>query len=347
MQLSIHNSDQAIAAIPHLLGFEPEESLVVVPVSGGRAPLARLDLPKSPDEEREVIDTLTETYGSRRWGDVAVVLACFSEKPEATRGFSANLEKEMERRDVPVVSRIAANRSDWIDFTAGGRGSRTSEAKNLIDAEVAFAGRRVPLGSRAELAAEFVGNSDPIADELLAARIGRDQSTRELQRRYCQAVVEQYQCDRQRLNLGDSARLLVNLEIDVSLFIQMAGQIRTDNAVDWLPLWKDLTRHAPDEVRTEPACLAALAAWCAGDGASAWSALDRLPADMPSDHQVAPVAELLRQSLRTAAHPRTWDQICQKALTNAEPSGAATPSSPHRTSASRPRRGGGTPGLAI
>jgi hypothetical protein len=31
MRLSIHSPDELVAAIPHLLGFQPEESIVFLP----------------------------------------------------------------------------------------------------------------------------------------------------------------------------------------------------------------------------------------------------------------------------------------------------------------------------
>lgn len=236
------------------------------------------------------------------------------QQPEATDVFSARLQEAMERQGVRVVRRLAAGDGVWHDFTAGTNGSRTAEAKSLIDAEAAFAGRRTPVQSRAALAAEFVGDTDLIAEVLDAARSQRDSSTRPLERAYCHAVVDQSRSTEHRLDLGDAARLLANLEFDLGLFLDLAREIRTTNAPEWLPLWRDLTKHAPAEVRVEPACLAAIAAWCAGDGASAWSALDRIPSDVELGHPVAPVVALLRESLHSAAHPRTWDRLCAEAF---------------------------------
>lgn len=346
MRLTIQNNDQAVSAVRHLLGFEPRESLVVVPVTGGGAPVARLDLPKSAIEEREVTATLRETYGAGRWGRPCILIVCYSADPKSTDLFSRELQRALEGVGIAVVRRLAAGENSWIDFTAGTSGPRMAEAQNLIDAEAAFVGRPTPRNSREDLAAEFVGDPDLIAAAIPGAHVGRDQSTCELERRYCQAVVEQYQCSGERIQLGDAARLLVNLEHDPELFLRLAGTIRTSNALEWLPLWKDLTRHAPDEVRVAPACLAALAAWCAGDGARAWSALDRLPEGMTANHPVAPIAHLLRESLRTAAHPRTWDKICDQAMTTDRASKTASPSrSPRPSRAPRPE--GGRPGLAI
>lgn len=347
MQVTIQGNDEAIAAIPHLLGFEPRESLVIVPVRGERAPVARMDLPGSPEDARAVVDTLSDTYSCGRWGEVAVLVVCFSDDPARTAPFSAQLETALREQNVAVVRRLAAGETTWIDFTTNTTGARTTEAKDLIGAEAAFAGHRLPYGSREELAAQFIGNTDLIEEVLAEARSGREQSTRELERRYCEAVVEQYQVDHERLDLGDAARLLVNLGIDTGLFLQMAGEIRTQTAREWLPLWKDLTKHAPDEVRAEPACLAALAAWCAGDGASAWSALDRVPPDLPADHPVAPVAHMLRQSLNSAAHPSTWDKICDQALGGLSGSNAESSSTTRRRTPSGPGRGNTAPGIAL
>ncbi|WP_420914161.1 DUF4192 family protein [Arsenicicoccus piscis] len=43
MTLSIHSPDELVAALPHLLGFTPEESIVFVPLRPD-LPLARIDL---------------------------------------------------------------------------------------------------------------------------------------------------------------------------------------------------------------------------------------------------------------------------------------------------------------
>lgn len=325
MRVSIQNNDQAIAIVPHLLGFEPKESLVVVPVVGGRAPIARLDLPATAHEAREVIEAVADTYGREGFSGSPVLVVCFSNNPPATEVLSRELQAALEARQVGVVRRLAVGQDDWIDFTTHTRGARSLEERNVIDSAAVFAGRPLPYESRETLAAGFQGDTDLIAEALPASRGARDASTRGLERSYCRAVVAQFQCDRERLSLGDAARLLANLEGDPELFLKFASAIRTSNAEEWLPLWKDLTAHAPDEVRVEPACLAALSAWCSGDGASAWSALDRIPASMPVEHPIAPVARLLRESLRTAAHPTTWDTICEKALDHtANPRGAGT-----------------------
>jgi hypothetical protein len=46
-KLRINTHSQLIAVVPHVLGFHPEDSLVVMPVDGS-GPFARIDLPHRP-----------------------------------------------------------------------------------------------------------------------------------------------------------------------------------------------------------------------------------------------------------------------------------------------------------
>lgn len=53
MTLSVRNPDELVAAIPHLLGFKPHESIVFVPMRSD-LPVARVDLPTTP-RDRELV----------------------------------------------------------------------------------------------------------------------------------------------------------------------------------------------------------------------------------------------------------------------------------------------------
>lgn len=45
--VSIQSPDELVAALPNLLGFKPEESIALVPISGD-LPTIRVDLPTTP-----------------------------------------------------------------------------------------------------------------------------------------------------------------------------------------------------------------------------------------------------------------------------------------------------------
>ena len=47
--VNVKGVDELTAVIPHLLGFQPTESMVVVPLSPG-PPVARIDLPTSAQD---------------------------------------------------------------------------------------------------------------------------------------------------------------------------------------------------------------------------------------------------------------------------------------------------------
>ena len=44
MDLVVQSPDELLAAVPHVLGFKPEESIVLVPFRPG-LPITRVDLP--------------------------------------------------------------------------------------------------------------------------------------------------------------------------------------------------------------------------------------------------------------------------------------------------------------
>ena len=63
MTLSIHSPDELIAVIPHMLGFQPEESIVFLPM-GSDLPVARVDIPTTARDQdlvwRSIRDGLTQ-----------------------------------------------------------------------------------------------------------------------------------------------------------------------------------------------------------------------------------------------------------------------------------------------
>jgi hypothetical protein len=47
--LVVRTPEELLAAVPHMLGFNPQESIVVVPVTRG-LPVARVDLPRNEED---------------------------------------------------------------------------------------------------------------------------------------------------------------------------------------------------------------------------------------------------------------------------------------------------------
>lgn len=61
MKLSVGSPEELVVAIPHLLGFNPSESLVLVPLTPD-LPVVRVDLPTSAREREQAWDSIGDVY---------------------------------------------------------------------------------------------------------------------------------------------------------------------------------------------------------------------------------------------------------------------------------------------
>ena len=61
-----------------MLGFNPQESIVLVPVSRG-LPLARVDLPRTAEDRDQVMHSLRGPYGRNGRPGAVVALVCVTE----------------------------------------------------------------------------------------------------------------------------------------------------------------------------------------------------------------------------------------------------------------------------
>jgi hypothetical protein len=57
----IHTPDELVAVVPHLLGFTPQQSVVVIGAQP-RMPTARIDLPNNSEAIAEMADSLIHGY---------------------------------------------------------------------------------------------------------------------------------------------------------------------------------------------------------------------------------------------------------------------------------------------
>src|SRR3546814_12794926 len=83
MDLVVQSPDELLAAVPHVLGFKPEESIVLVPFRSG-LPITRVDLPKTAADREEVRDAISGPYGRHaRPGSRLALLRCTYDRPRA------------------------------------------------------------------------------------------------------------------------------------------------------------------------------------------------------------------------------------------------------------------------
>lgn len=65
MNVTVSTLTDAITVVPHLLGYAPHESLVVLPL-GSTAPVARVDLPRTAMETLDVLESRLKSFTAAR-----------------------------------------------------------------------------------------------------------------------------------------------------------------------------------------------------------------------------------------------------------------------------------------
>lgn len=322
---TIRSADELIAVVPHILGFHPEESLAVLPLSTNM-PFSRIDLPTTPAEASANARSLTNAYRSHSSPGSTVALVCFTEDQALARQFTDVVRDHLAAGGIGVAVTLSSDNRSWTDLDTGSSGPLTASAAARFGAEQVAEGRATPASSRDAVAASFVGPASAVAETAAAlenARVSAAGRDPEQEREWAAQRLIGFHHDGARLSAQDAARLLVAVA-DKGHRDALWFDMGRENADSHAALWSDLTRRAPDEARTPAAALAGWAHWLRGDGASAWCALDRIPPDQAAAY---PMARTLTRALETAVNPRTWDEMKQTiadSITGYEPSRPGT-----------------------
>ncbi|KRB75065.1 hypothetical protein ASE01_17015 [Nocardioides sp. Root190] len=301
MDLVVNSPDELLAAVPHLLGFNPEESIVLLPLHPG-LPVTRVDMPKSTLDREKVWNALSGPYGRHARPGARVAILCFTEGRLFARLGSEDLSDRLAGLGITTHLRLWSDGDRWREFNSGATGSHTHAAAERIAAAAVLAGVAQPAVSRAALVASLVGNRAPIARLIPAARTAAGTGRPEAENEWALGRLDQFHADGNRLSDADGARMLVALET-LSTRDALWDDVGAENTSAHVAIWSDLTRRSPDEVRAAPASLLGFACWMRGDGAKAWCALDQVPADPPY-----PMAAVVASALRDGIHPREWQR---------------------------------------
>lgn len=301
MDLVVNTPDELLAAVPHVLGFNPEESIVLLPLRPG-LPVTRVDMPRSTSDREKVWDALSGPYGRHARPGAAVAIVCFTEGRLFARLGSEDLSDRLQGLGIVTHVRLWSDGDRWREFNSGATGSRTRAAAERIAAAAVLAGVAQPAVSRAALAASMVGDHAPIARLIPAARAAAQTSSSAAESEWALGRLGQFHADGNRLSDADGARMLVALET-LSIRDAIWDDIGAENTGSHVAIWADLTRRGPDEVRAAPASLLGFACWLRGDGAKAWCALDQVPAEQPY-----PMAAVVASALQDGIHPREWQR---------------------------------------
>lgn len=300
MSLSIHSPDELIAAIPHMLGFKPQESIVLIPIRGN-LPTARIDLPTSPRAEEQAWRSIHDGMSRyARPGAAGGIICCTADRQQADH-VGRELAERLDTIGIDTHLLLWADDTRWTDLSTGDMGRQTDEARERVAAMTVLDGRPQPAAGRESLAESLVGDREPVARLLPETRETARGNTVKLEGRGALGRVQRFGRDGVRLDDKDAARLLVAVEA-IPIRNQLWLGMTRGNAVSQVALWTAMTKRAPDEVRTAPASLLAFGSWLSGDGAMAWCALDQVPDGKPYT-----LANLVAAAIESGMHPREWE----------------------------------------
>jgi Domain of unknown function (DUF4192) len=311
-----------LAVIPHLLGFHPSQSMVVVGLDArrGRIMLAfRYDLPDPPDRVRsaQIADHAAAVLSARGaataiaagYGAGTLVTPVAEALRAALRGAGITVRDVLRVADGRYWSYICQEPRccppDGVPFdvsthpaaealAAAGLPARTNRA--------ALASSLAPLtGPPAEAMAQATARALARAEQLRADASGEPDAWRPVVAAGRTAVREAIGTYRRGGKITDLDQLawltvtLTDLRVRDDAWARMDPKHRAAH----LRLWTDVVRHAAEPYVPAPASLLAFCAWQSGDGALANVALDRALADKSRYS----MALLLREALDSGAPP--------------------------------------------
>lgn len=325
--LTAREPGDIVALIPRVLGFRPDHSLVMVSI-GGRGLHARVDLPDRGSTSRPpgrawdaAVDALLEPAVRHRLPSVVLVL--YTDDAEWADGVRAALRQRFEDAGVPVRELLRVHDGAWFPLmaptpAARRRGTGCNDRTHpwildaLVDGEVIHESR--------EALQHSLDLDQPAADQVLdalldqlgerATRLDHGEPVAEIfsglpERAWLSEFVRTHAVlPTPTMRCGDVARLLIDC-LDVGVRDVVWAQLDRGNARAHQQFWVAIVRQAIDFWGSTPAAYLGLASWLAGDGATAWCAVDRCLIDEP-DHALA---QCVAHLLEGAFPPDTWEQL--------------------------------------
>lgn len=272
-----------IAALPAVLGFVPEKSLVLVTVErGAMGCVMRVDL---SDELPQSVDHIAEVAASARPDSAIAVIVdedgagcrlCNDEYGELAAMLAAALaERGIELLAAHVVDRVAAGGRWHCADGCGDAGIVEDPSASPLAMAAVLDGRRL-YARRAELQ-DVIAVTDSARTAALAGLIAEAQAGRSTAdaRRDIKAVIAAAALVGGAEELPDAvvapiAAALTDLQVRDTLYALAVGESATQAE----SLWAELSRRLPEPWRVEALVLLAFSAYSRGDGPLAGVSLE-------------------------------------------------------------------------
>jgi hypothetical protein len=325
---AVHIGDpgELAAGLPQLLGYRPQESVVLVSLggeSGHRVGLTqRVDLPPAEhaaelaavlarnlviDDPRAAVAFVVSEEPDEPVPLLSADGGCAPDLPH--RALVHRLVLALDAVGLPLEHALLVRGGRWWDFDCPGAccapGAGTALPTGVGELEVAaVASGTVVAADRGALAERLAppGESACAAMRGVVLRVGGEGRVgRSAARRRIRSAVARCRPGRDQERPGDEevARIAWSLrqpEVrDWAVLFSLGDDASAAEA-----LWTECTRRAPSPLDAFPAALVAVCAWLRGDGAMANTALDRALHSEPAN----PLAGLLRIALDACLPPR-------------------------------------------
>ena len=313
--------------VPHLLGFMPEESLLVIGVTPPRDRIhvtLRYDLPDPPEADL-VADIAAHAVGvlsAQRltaavvigYGPETLVTPVANELRDVARQAAIDVRDFLRVQDGRYWSYVCANQAccppAGVPFDAAAIDPAEAEAlasvgDRILASRAALAARVAPLGG---IAAESMRQATRRAEQHIAQLLAKVRKSARLGAARHMiaaeglaavgAMITRYREGGRFATDYEIARITVALR-DLRVRDDAWARMDPGHAEAHQRLWTDVARRAQPGYVAAPAALLAFVAWQSGHGALANVALDRALADDPRYS----MALLLRQVITAGAPP--------------------------------------------
>lgn len=314
LQLTARCPEDLVALAPVVLGFWPEDDIVMLTFGAHRSFHGRTDLPPRADHTLGLLTQLEELLlgPARRMGVQSVVFLFYGDDIAAIRPIHASLRRGCRRSGIRIVTALHVDGERVGELDPGRRGAGV----HYVDIDVsnhpfvvqAIVDGRLTHARRSDLVATIQADDaavdrcrDAMAlDPDAGVPTGRQGWLRR-EGLWARALVQRCVQTGARPDPAELARLLRGITA-VQVRDAAWSLIDLASARTHLSFWCDVVRQAPPTHAAAPATLLGWAAWQAGDGALAWAAVDRCRAVDPTYS----LAGLLGQILQGAVPPEAW-----------------------------------------
>ncbi|MEU0269152.1 DUF4192 domain-containing protein [Nocardioides sp. NPDC006303] len=296
-KLSIARPEDVLAAVPVLLGFQPEKSIVMLTFGGEHQVHGRIDLPP-PDEVEDCLDSLLLPAVRHQVRGVLLVLY------DSGSRFGVKLARRLAERlaecEIDLIGCLRVQDGRWFDplgfHGVSEDGVPFDVGAHPFRVQAVYDGHLVRR-SRIELAASIAAVPEAVAETEVALEQASSMKIYEVGRLVDDAVAGTM------LTAAQIASLLLALRDPQRRDAAWGGMTR-EEARAHVRLWTDVVRRSPDDHVAHPAAVLAFAAWLGGDGALAWCALDRCFAS----ERHHGLGLLVAQMLEGAVPPTAWEE---------------------------------------